>query len=242
MRLHGAISGAQAQRLIRKGEAPTDLHVVGHLDLSRWTHAPRLPAGLRANSLDLSECPHVIELPPALHVDHLILNACRALTALPQRLRCDVLEARATSIRSLPEDLNVRFTLDLRDCVQLETLPRRLQVQTLLLARCASLVTLPDDLDVCHLDMSGCTALTAWHEPLQAHIDRLSLRDCTALDELPANLGPLLELDVSGCNQLRQLPNGLSVTGWLDVTDSPITALPDSLLGVRLRSARRGLS
>src|SRR5262249_57398280 len=55
------------------------------------------------------------------------------------------------------------------------------------------------------------------------------------LTGLPAGLRRLAQLDVSQCPSLRELPDELEVSSWLDVGGSGITRLPASLAGVRLR-------
>jgi hypothetical protein len=229
------IPSARAQALILKGMARSGMRVSGHLDLSGRNDRIRMPAFLCANSIDLSACPHLSRLPAHLIVDHLNLNGCIGLAGLPSSLRCDILEMQGSGIRTLPEDLRVRFLLDLQDCKRLEILPRRLSVQTLLLRRCTALTRLPNTLDVCRLALSGCTALVDWPEPSHVRISRLDLAGCVSLRGLPKSLGTLSELNMSGCTQIRTLPQGMKITGWLDLTDSGVTSLPDSLHGVRLR-------
>jgi hypothetical protein len=209
--------------------------VSGHLDLSGQNQHLDLPPELTAPSLDLSDCPLLTRLPAGLNVQHLRVQNCQALTSLPANLRCEVLEASNSGLRELPTDLQVKYKLDLRECIRLTTLPQQLVVQSLLLSQCVALTVLPEALDVCLLDLAGCTGLADWPEGKQLRVARLDLSGCVALAQLPRGFMDLVELNISGCTRLRQLPEGLLVRGWLDLTGSALTALPDSLRGVRLR-------
>jgi len=52
---------------------------------------------------------------------------------------------------------------------------------------------------------------------------------------LPNWLGPLGQLDLAGCVNLHRLPEGLRVSGWIDIGGSSIASLPPSLENVPLR-------
>ncbi|MGH2549310.1 MAG: DUF6745 domain-containing protein, partial [Thermomicrobiales bacterium] len=61
---------------------------------------------------------------------------------------------------------------------------------------------------------------------------------CTALTSLPAYLGTLAALNVRDCPNLRDLPETLRITGWIDVAQSGLAdtkRLPASLKGVDIR-------
>jgi hypothetical protein len=208
------IASAAARRQILAGTAPEGMKVSGHLDLSAHKEPLRLPAGLQVQSLDLSSCSNLTLLPDGLTVRHLNLDGCARLTTLPDNLRCDYLQFRDGPLRSLPARLGVLYKLDLQDCTQLVSLPERLRVQTLILRGCTGLTRLPQELEACVVDAADCTALSDWPGPVRTRID---------------------QLDVSGCTRLGHLPDGLQVTGWLDLARSGITALPNSLRGTRLR-------
>ncbi|MEO6889915.1 MAG: DUF6745 domain-containing protein [Ktedonobacteraceae bacterium] len=70
------------------------------------------------------------------------------------------------------------------------------------------LVTLPDHLTVTHLTLDGCVSLKAL--PPGLHCYELSLRD-TQLTTLPADLQVEYRLDLSNCDRLEELPQGLTV-------------------------------
>ena len=63
---------------------------------------------------------------------------------------------------------------------------------------------------------------------------KLNLSENDQLTDLPRGL-KLHSLDTSGCSGLYHLPDNLVVTGWLDLADTGITALPTSAQVGRLR-------
>jgi hypothetical protein len=168
---------------------------------------PRMPRGLRLRSLDFRRVPEVKALPPGL--------------------RCDQLNLAGTAIRSLPQDLHVTHCLDLHDCKRLTRLPTGLSVNRLDLRGCRALPALPPRLRVEYLDLRGCQALQALPRGLScAELDlegtplrslpadlrvkdRLNLRDCPQLQELPADLRVRI-LVLRDCTSLRALPEGLN--------------------------------
>ncbi|PQO43187.1 DUF6745 domain-containing protein [Blastopirellula marina] len=181
----------------------------------QWT---QIPAGFSCEVLDLQECTGAIELPPGLQVYELLLQG--------------------TQIETLPDDLQVEMAIHLTNCRELHSLPAGLTTGTLMLAGCSSLTSLPEGLDVWFLDMSGCWGFQHW--PEQAHIraGNLNLRGCTAIGSLPAYLGPLASLNVRDCSLLTEIPDGLKITGWIDIAQSGLAGLkqkPASLANVEAR-------
>ena len=225
----------EARKLILLGEAPANLRVSGHLNLSDNSNLKELPDGLTVASLDVSGCGALGSLPNALRVRRLNLNGCRSLAAIPLGLSCYELEMRETDVRELPPDLRVEYRLDLSGCSRLERLPEGLKVGTLLLNDCVSLEALPDGLDVNFLDVSGCAALRGWPQKARVGIGRLRAANCAQITSLPRWLTDVAQLDVSGRINLNELPEGLRVTSWLDLANSGIKSLPASIKGARLR-------
>jgi hypothetical protein len=210
-----AVPAEEAKQLILRGEAPSGLHVAGHLDLSGEQRLAALPEHLTARRITL--------------------DGCRALASLPAGLRCYELSLRDGAIRALPDDLRVDYRLDLSRCHQLETLPAGLRVGSLVLRECTALRALPSGLDVYFLDIQGCIRLETWPEHASVKIGRLNARGCSRLATLPPWLANLAQLDVSGCERLADLPEGLRVNSWLDVAGTALRSLPRSLDGVQLR-------
>jgi hypothetical protein len=208
------LSVEQAKKLILAGTAPKGLHISGHLDLSGKT---------------------ITSLPDNLRVTRLTLNRCEALQTLPAGLSCYELEMQSTDIASLPADLHIEYKLDLTNSSALKTLPEGLKVGTLILRNCTALTALPEGLDVYFLDISGCTNLTRLPHRGSIRMGRLNARGCISLRSLPAWLTNLSQLDVSGCSHLTELPEELKIGSVLDLANTQISALPESLNGVRLR-------
>jgi hypothetical protein len=224
----GKTAADQVMTKILAGTAPGGLRVSGHLDLS-GTAVTRLPAGLTVDSLDLSDCAALRALPPDLTVRRLTLSRCPAAEALPPGFHCYELEMRETAITTLPPGLQVDYRLDLEGSYALTELPRGLKVGSLSLRNCPALESLPEDLAVYFLDISNCPRLEAWPATATVGIGRITARNCTALRELPAWLTNLWQLDLRGCINLTYIPDGIRVSGGLDLADVPVQGLPPSL-------------
>lgn len=217
-----AITASVAYDLLASGHAPSKLRVSGVLDYSRKSEIPLPPAW-----------------PDELHVDVFDLTG-REITELPRGLSAYEIILADTPIRSLPADLRVESRLNLTNCDQLEHLPPKLQVGTLILRGCTQLRSLPEGLDVWFLDLSGCWAFDRWPREANIRGGQLQLRGCTALRSLPPYLHRLSALNVRDCPNLTALPDGLEVTGWLDLGHSGLTseaALPSGLASTQLRWA-----
>jgi hypothetical protein len=216
------------------------------LDLSHCTELVELPEGLRVRQLLLRDCTGLARLPARLKVRTLSLAGCTALAELPRVLTCEQLNLGGTRLRSLPPGLRVSHRLDLTGCRQLARLPEGLRVGlpdvprgtptggSLILRDCTSLVFMPDGLDVCHLDLRGCTHLVGWPERAIARVGRLLARGCSSLLRLPSGLD-VSRLDVTDCRVLESLPEGMRVRNDIEIANTRIRRLPDSLRGVPLR-------
>ncbi|WP_165220096.1 DUF6745 domain-containing protein [Aquisphaera insulae] len=157
------------------------------------------------------------------------------MTELPAGISCYELDLRGTAIRRLPDDLRVRFRLDLEGCRWLEKLPDDLRVGSLILRDCTALVSLPKGLRVNFLDLRGCTSLVGWPADLDIRVGRLSIAGCRRITELPGGIGRLSQLDVSDCASLTALPEGLEIASTLELAGSGLASLPASMVGVNLR-------
>jgi len=155
---------------------------------------------------------------------------------LPARLRCFELNLAASAIETLPPQISVAHRIDLSGCAQLKSLPAGLRVGTLVLRDCVSLSALPENLEVHFLVLDGCRALQHWPETARVHTGRVSARGCISLGSVPASLGPVATLDLSGCNNITSLPEGARVTSWVDLQGTGVRRLPESMHGVRIRS------
>lgn len=205
----------ESKRSITHWDAPAGTIVEGDLDLSDSVQLQTLPENLTVTG-------------------RLILDGCLSLHELPRGLRCYELLARGGGLRSLPEDIQVTYRIDLSDCQQLEELPAGLKVGVLVVQGCTSLEALPEASDIFFLDMTRCVGISRFPQHGRERMGQLIARECTALRELPNWLCGVGLLDVSGCRMLQALPEHLQITGWLDVADSSITALPESLRDITL--------
>lgn len=229
------VSVQEAQSLLLRGNAPENLHVAGALSLADWKTLTRLPKGLTVNSLDLTGCTNLEALPEGLKVRRLNLTGCVGLRSLPSGLECNELVLKDTVISRLPDNLKVSFRLDLSSNPAIESLPVGLKVGSLNLSNCTGLKSLPEGLDVSFLDISGCTALQGWPKQASVCVGRLNMHGCFQFTALPDWLTYLAQLDISGCPEIRELPERLRIGSWLELADSGIRSLPASLQQVRLR-------
>ena len=212
------LSPKQAKALVLKGQAKPGMKVEGVLAFEDGDPIGNLPRDLEVDCLDLHACPQI--------------------ASLPRGLKCYELNLSGTKVETLPADLRVESILNLTRCEELRELPTGLEVGTLILRGCTSLEKLPEKLEVWFLDLTGCWSFRHWPQQATIRSGRLNLRGCTALSELPAYLGPLAALNVRDCPNLRHLPEGLRVTGWIDLAQSGLTEtmeLPRSLKKVELR-------
>jgi len=213
-----SIPAKEAAELLRAGKGRPGMRVEGTLAFHEDVTNLRLPAQLTAEVLDLSRCPAAVEL--------------------PARLDCFELNLSGTKIRTLPPDVTVTSILNLSGCEELVALPAGLTVGTLIVRGCRSLAALPEKLDAWFLDMTGCWNFAHWPGQARIRSGRLTLRGCAALRTLPDYFGPLAALDVRDCPNLRHLPDGLKIAGWIDVAQSGLAetkTLPASLQGVQMR-------
>ena len=177
----------------------------------------RAPAGLETGVLDLS-----------------VKDGPRPLT-LPEGLRCFSLSLAGRAIQQLPPGLSVEYRLDLSNCGQLTELPEGLKVSTLVLTNCVALAALPAGLETNFLQLDGCTSLEKWPDDAQVTCGWVRARDCRSLPHLPKRLGPLASLDLRGCRRLESVSAGVEVRSWIDIGDTRINSLPESLKKVGLR-------
>ncbi|HWI58139.1 MAG TPA: hypothetical protein VNZ22_12995 [Bacillota bacterium] len=154
---------------------------------------------------------------------------------LPAGLHCYELDASGSQLTSLPEDLRIDGRLVLDNCPALESLPAGLTAGSISLRNCPWLMALPQNLNTWFLDLTGCQRFVHWPAKATIHHGSLILRNCLALSTLPRWLGRLAQLDLAGCVQLKEIPDGISVSSWVDVGGTGITALPPSLQGAGLR-------
>ncbi|MGC3961078.1 MAG: hypothetical protein QM813_25050 [Verrucomicrobiota bacterium] len=156
-------------------------------------------------------------------------------TELPAGLHCYELDASHSQLVSLPSDLRIDGRLVLDNCRQLQALPEGLAAGSISLRNCASLVALPERLNTWFLDLTGCVRFELWPQQGTIHNGSLVLRGCTGISHLPGWLGRLAQLNLADCSRLREIPDGIAVTSWVDIGGTGITCLPPSMTGAALR-------
>lgn len=249
------IDAKEARNLILSGRAYEGLTVRGKLEIAaefvgrlpkrlRVQHlkvtgtglaSPAiLPSDLEVDLLDISGSWGISSIPPRLSVRLLLANGS-ALWRLPTPFRCFELHAANTAISSVPEGFVAESRLVLAGCHSLRALPDNFKVGSLNLSGCTALTSLPEGLDVWFLDLQGCVNLAGWPRRAAIHTGRLNLRGCAGIRHLPDYVTRLAALDIGGCVNLNELPEGLQISGWLDLAGSGLRSLPDSLAKVALR-------
>lgn len=154
---------------------------------------------------------------------------------LPAGLHCYDLDASGSRLVEVPEDIQIDSRLVLDNCVRLKALPRGLTAGSISLRNCQSLEALPEGLNTWFLDLTACQQFSKWPEVGTIYNGSLILRNCVALTSLPTWLGRLAQLDLGGCVGIREIPDGVSVSSWVDIGGSGITSLPKSLEAAPLR-------
>jgi hypothetical protein len=184
---------------------------------------------MRVNGrLNLANASWLTHLPRKLEAEAIDVSDCESLSELPEKLKCSELTLQRTRVRSLPPGLEVSRRIDATGCEYLQTVGA-LRVPELILHGCTALVQLSDDLRVRHLDVSRCGRLTELPATTAKSLWDLDVSECPSLAELPRGLGQLRTLNLRGCTNLRELPSDTRVHGWIEVADSGIEALPQSL-------------
>ena len=156
------------------------------------------------------------------------------LTTLNPNLRCYEFSAKGSGLRELPP-ITALDQIDLSDCARLERLPENLTTGWLSVRNCRALRALPEGIDVSFLDVSGCVNLTEWPLFGRMQIGRFAARGCHQLTQLPVWINHIAQLDLRGCVNLTELPEGLHVTGWIDIGDTQISSLPAGCISAELR-------
>jgi uncharacterized protein DUF6745 len=249
-KIPGFTPSSEVKRLILTGQAPRGLFT-DRLAFEGVDAEFELPANLQASHLVIQNCPRFRALPRGLLTQSIRVSRCAEFLTVPSDCRCTELVIEdCGEIEALPEGLSVS-SLSLNRCSLLRELPRHIHCQALHVTACPVEV-LPSTLRVEQILEIHSPALSRL-PPLRS--TRIDLSRCTGLRELPAAI-EALELNLSGCTsfrwpefslieagrldvcdcvQLTSLPDWIIVTESIDVANTHITELPDSLRGCRLR-------
>lgn len=220
---------------ILAGTAAAGLRVTGTLDLSNQPSLQYLPEDLSVGCLNVSGCINLKAFPKSLHARRVALQGRWDPSHLLSGLSCFQLDLQDTTVTELPGDLRVEHRVDLSNCTSLRSLPGGLKVGSLMLQNCTSLEALPEGLSCYFLDISGCTALSDWPRQANVSVGRVAARGCHQLKSLPDWLTSLAQLDLRDCRGISRIPDGLSISSWIDVAGTGIGSLPHSLDHVQLR-------
>lgn len=156
-------------------------------------------------------------------------------TSLPERLSAFRIRWPKCPLECWPAGWTARQEIDLSNSPALRSLPDDLSVSVLNVQNCTRLTALPRNLRVDFLNISGCVALRHWPDSARVTAGHVAARDCSALENLPPILGPISSLDISGCQRIDRIPEGVDVRTWIDVARTSLNSLPESLRGVGLR-------
>lgn len=189
-----------------------------------------------------------INLPPAEARDYIIGGGTEPLRVagkldlsgsklqqLPRGLHCYELDASNTPLQALPDDIRIDCRLTLNDCREFSELPSGFSTGSISLRNCSSLTALPEGLETWFLDLSDCRRFAQWPKHASIHNGHLILCNCVSLPSLPPWLTVLSQLDLRGCVQITEIPEGIIITSWVDVGGSSVADTPRSLAGVALR-------
>ena len=185
----------------------------------KWTPAKarerlqkgNVPREMRvAGHLRLAGSDWLNQLPRVLEADSIDVSDCARLLELPAVVRCADLCVAGTHIKRLPDGVQVSGEIDAVGCDCLQAVGAIQAVQ---------------------LHLRGCTALVYLSEGLR--VRHLDLTDCRALVELPAGVR-VQTLNLRGCTSLSSVPYDFYVSSWIEVADSGITSVPQSLSSARV--------
>ena len=171
----------------------------------------------------------------AVHVDGSIDLSGTDLKAIHCSVVCNDLNLSGTAIDTLSSNVRVKSRLTLDNCTYLEQLPTGLTCGSLSLRGCTYLERLPERLNTWFLNASECPRLSTWPGEAAIRNGNVRLRNCVEVRSLPPWLGPLGQLDLAGCVNLHEIPEGIRVSGWIDIGGSRIASLPNSLRSAPLR-------
>ncbi|XP_044475737.1 disease resistance protein RPV1-like [Mangifera indica] len=175
--------------------------------------------------LNLRNCKSLIRLPIRIQSESLrdvILSGCFNLITAP-RISCKMerLCLDGTAIRNLSSSIespSILVELNLKDCLNLESLPssvcnltslRRLDLSSL--SNLKMVPEFPPKILELYLDGTAIKELSSSIEKVSSLI-RLSLRNCSSLESLPntiCKLNSLKYICISGCSKLERLPDDL---------------------------------
>lgn len=137
---------------------PSDLQVSNSLDLSDCQQLTELPPGLKCGTLNLRFCNTLQRLPEMLDVRHLDVSRCASLSEWPKSgsLRCGWLRAtECINLRYLPGWIGPLSTVNLRDCINLESIEEGIEISSWIDLGGTAVKSLPRSLDNTQIRWKG---------------------------------------------------------------------------------------
>jgi hypothetical protein len=160
-------------------------------------------------NLDLDDCESLEGLPNGLFVRHRLDIRGTKFSTLPTDLKVGgTLKFLRSSIKSIPDTFEIHTSLDLENCIFLESLPKNLEI-------------VPGFLDLFKTKIKELPPNLRWVDGF------LDLYD-TPIQSLPNNLTVKGRLRLTFCKNIKRLPNGLKV-GELVLSSTNIDELPSDL-------------
>ena len=170
-----------------------------------------IPEDAVISSLTVEGCKEFRRLPETTSMSSITIRRCTNFTELPGKLHCHLLSMPESQLRTLPEYIKVENELDLRGSRFLISLPD-FNTRTLTLANCTSFRTLPSSLECDVLNLAGCTAFQ-WPDFSFIEVRHLILSDCL---------------------QLNTIPEWLVIHDAIDVANTSLSSLPQTLRKCRI--------
>ena len=189
-----------------------------------------LPGGLNILALSLQNCPSLTELPKDLPVQYLSVMGCPNLKRLPENMELAALYLFGSDIEAIPEKSTCFSILVLIECTHIKHLPACCKAisKDFTIEDCPNLSSLPN-LDVVHGEFNlRNTRVTSLPEHLKVG-GSLWIYN-TPIETLPAHIRVGKDISLSGCKNLKSLPDGLMVNGDLDLSETSIRNLPKGLI------------
>lgn len=189
-----------------------------------------LPDGLNFLGLSLQNCPSLTELPEDLPAQYLSVMGCPNLKRLPENMELAALYLFGSDIEAIPEKSTCFSILVLIECAHIKHLPAccKAMVKDFTVEDCPSLSSIPN-LDVVHGEFNlRNTQVTSIPEHLKVG-GSLWIYN-TPIETLPAHIRVGKDISLSGCKNLKSLPDGLMVNGDLDLSETSIRELPKGLI------------
>ena len=231
---------------------PNNMTIRGNLDLEGCINLESLPENLRiGGELNLDGCTRIRAIPSTTHVGgDLSIARCTGITNLPENLDipgslhlCD-----CSNMEKLPLRMTVGGGLNLHSCTKLTSLHTNQYNGDLVLSNCTGILELPENLQVGGDFYLENNVFQSLPEGLQVqgelHVRNLNIKEfpedlkelgglelsqCQLIESLPEGLKVGDKgLSVAGCDRLNSLPNQMRVEGDVYIRNN-IPELPDDL-------------